>query len=94
VSDPLDVRRKRIRFRGWHRGMKEMDLILGIFIDAELENLPAEELDALEALLEVPDDMLYAWVVGREPVEPAHDTALFKRICGLSHLDGTMFRQK
>jgi len=33
-------------------------------------------------------------VVGREPVEPVHDTALFKRICDLSHLDGTMFRQK
>lgn len=93
MSDPLDVRRKRIRFRGWHRGMKEMDLILGIFIEAELDRLSADELDALEALMDVPDDQLYGWIAGRAPVEPPHDTPLFERVRGLRHLDGTMFRQ-
>lgn len=93
VSDPLDVRRKRIRFRGWHRGMKEMDIILGHFIDAELENLSEEELDQFEALLDVADDTLYGWIAGRGPVEPPHDTALFARIRTLAHLDGTPFRK-
>ena len=30
------VRRKRLRYRSWHRGMKEMDLILGRFADQAL----------------------------------------------------------
>jgi antitoxin CptB len=33
-SDGLDVRRRRILFRAWHRGMREMDLIMGRFADA------------------------------------------------------------
>ena len=59
-SNGLDDRRKRLLFRCWHRGTREMDLILGRFADAEIGNLSDDELTQLETLLEVPDPDLYA----------------------------------
>jgi antitoxin CptB len=78
--EPLDHRRRRARFRAWHRGMREVDLLLGRFADAHLARLSDAELDALEALMEVPDDQLYSWLVGRVPPAPEHKTSLFDRI--------------
>ena len=42
TSADLDVRRRRILFRAWHRGMREMDLIMGRFADAEIGTLSDE----------------------------------------------------
>lgn len=79
-SKGLDDRRKRLLFRCWHRGTREMDLILGRFADAEIGNLSETELDELENLLEVNDPDLYAAVTG-DKVLPADVTgALFLRI--------------
>jgi antitoxin CptB len=52
-SNGLDDRRKRLLFRCWHRGTREMDLILGRFADAEIGNLSDAELSELERVLEV-----------------------------------------
>jgi antitoxin CptB len=81
----LDPRRKRVLFRAWHRGMKEMDLIFGRFADREIATLSEDELGALEALMEEPDDAVYLWVVGRTPVPEALDTPLFGRIRAYKH---------
>jgi antitoxin CptB len=75
-----DVRRKRLYYQSCHRGMKEMDIILGGFAAEHIDALDAGELDALERLLALPDDALYVWFSGREPVPAELDTALFKRI--------------
>jgi antitoxin CptB len=77
---PLDARRPRIRFRAWHRGMLETDLLLGRFADAELEKLSAAELDDFEALLEAIDRDVFAWATGEAPIPEAYDTVLFRRI--------------
>ena len=61
----LEVRRKRARMRAWRRGMREMDLILGGFIDSHGETLDANRLDSFEALLARRDQDLYAWISGR-----------------------------
>jgi antitoxin CptB len=66
MSDPDDIRRKKLRFRAWHRGFREADLILGPFADARLAGFGAAELDAFEALIEQPDHDLYGWIVGRD----------------------------
>ena len=78
--EPLDDRRRRARFRAWHRGMREVDLLLGGFADAHLAGMSDADLDALEALMEVPDDQLYSWLVGRVAPAPEHKTLLFDRI--------------
>ena len=37
AGEEIAIRRKRLRYRAWHRGTKEMDLILGPFADANVE---------------------------------------------------------
>jgi len=64
----LDDRRKRLRFRSWHRGTREMDLLMGSFADAHVMGFGPAELDAYEAMLELSDPDLYDWYAGREPV--------------------------
>jgi antitoxin CptB len=79
-SGGLDDRRKRLLFRCWHRGTREMDLVLGRFADAEISNLTDEELGQFEHLIEVPDPDLYAALTGDRRLPPEHATALFERI--------------
>ena len=71
------ARLRRIRYRAWHRGFREADLILGPFADRHVENLAPAQLDALEALMEAPDQDLYDWIIGRRPVPAAHDGEVF-----------------
>lgn len=79
-SEGLDVRRRRIQFRAWHRGMREMDLIMGRFADARLRDLPDQDLPALEALLDLPDHDVFSWLTGEHAPPPDHDTPLFHKI--------------
>jgi antitoxin CptB len=79
-SGGLDDRRKRLLFRCWHRGTREMDLILGRFADAEIAGLSDDDLSRLEALLEVPDPDLYAALIGDKPLPAEYAGALFERI--------------
>jgi len=79
-SDGLDARRRKLLFRAWHRGMREMDLIMGRFADAWIEQLAAAELAEFEHLMEVPDRELLAWITGEADVPPNYDTALFRRL--------------
>jgi antitoxin CptB len=79
-SDGLDDRRKRLLFRCWHRGTREMDLILGRFADAEIASLADDELAQLERLIEVPDPDLYAALTGDNALPPEYATGLFDRI--------------
>jgi antitoxin CptB len=65
MTEELTKQRKRLRFRSWHRGMKELDLLLGSFSDQYLERFDTGQLARFEALLEVPEPALYAWLVSR-----------------------------
>ena len=75
-----EVRRRRIRFRAWHRGTREMDLLMGGFADAELARLSDAELDQLEHLLDLPDPQVFAWLAGMEDVPAEEQTALFDKV--------------
>ncbi|MBR1266026.1 succinate dehydrogenase assembly factor 2 [Bradyrhizobium sp. AUGA SZCCT0222] len=79
-SGGLDDRRKRLLFRCWHRGTREMDLILGRFADAEIADLSDSDMAELERLIEVPDPDLYAALTGDKPLDPEYASALFDRI--------------
>ena len=79
-SEGLDERRRRLLFRSWHRGTREMDLIMGRFADANIGALTETELGDFERLTDVPEPELYAWITGDRPVPPEHDTALFGRL--------------
>jgi antitoxin CptB len=79
-SEGLDERRRRILFRCWHRGMREMDLIMGRFADAMIASLPAAELDAFERLMEAPDPELYVWIVGDVAPPASYDGPMLRRL--------------
>jgi antitoxin CptB len=79
-SGGLDDRRKRLLFRCWHRGTREMDLILGRFADAEIANLSDGELTQLEHLMDVPDPDLYAALTDTMSLAPQYAGGLFDRI--------------
>ncbi|MEJ0061063.1 MAG: succinate dehydrogenase assembly factor 2 [Terricaulis sp.] len=70
----MDDRRKKLKFRAWRRGFREIDLILGGFADRRLEALDESGLQAFEALLNAPDQEVYAWLTKAEPAPPEHDT--------------------
>ena len=79
-SEGLDPRRRRLKFRLWHRGIREMDLVLGGFADAELAELADSDLAEVESWLDVPDQQMFAWVNGSEVAPPEVDTSLFKKL--------------
>ncbi len=66
--EELDNRRKRLIFRSWHRGMREMDLIMGTFADANVPAMDVAALDHYEELLNTPDPDVYDWISGQKPV--------------------------
>lgn len=76
----LDPRRKRARFRAWHRGMREMDLVMGRFADREMATLSEAELDEFEQLMELPDPDLFNWIAEFVPPPAEHDTPLLARM--------------
>ena len=80
TSADLDPRRRKILFRAWHRGIREMDLLMGQFADAEIWTLTESELDDFEALIEVPDRDLFSWITSSEETPTNYDTALFRRL--------------
>ena len=69
----IETRRKRVRFRCWHRGSREADLLLGRFADRHLDWFDAGQLARLETLLDQDDPDIWAWAVGRIPIPPAFD---------------------
>ena len=78
-------RRKRLLFRAQRRGFKEVDLIFGTYAEGALADLDEAGLDQFEALLKAPDQDVYAWLRGAQPVPDDHDNAVFaglKAVCG------------
>jgi antitoxin CptB len=80
-SAGIDERRRKILFRAWRRGMREMDLVMGHFADANLSAMSAAELDEFERLMDAPDPEVLSWITGEAPTPPAYDTPLFSRLC-------------
>jgi antitoxin CptB len=79
-SDGLDPRRKRLLFRCWHRGTREMDLFMGRFADVHLATMSDAEVSELERLSELPDPDLYAALTGFGEIPASHAGAMFERL--------------
>lgn len=80
-SADLDPRRRRILVRAWRRGIREMDLVIGGFADAEIDRLTDAELDELETLMAEDDADLLKWVTGEAETPERFRTPLFARMC-------------
>lgn len=83
-----DARRRRLVFRAWHRGTREMDLVMGRFTEAQVAALSEDEVDDLERLMEANDRDVFDWVSGMTTVPANYDTPVFRRLCAF-HLNPT-----
>ena len=78
AEDNISITRKRLIFRSWHRGTREIDLLLGKFADTHVPGFGAEELLQYDSLLQNSDPDIYNWISRAEPVPPEEDTAVVR----------------
>ncbi|MHC5307300.1 FAD assembly factor SdhE [Bartonella sp. LJL80] len=76
----LDTRRRKLVFRAWHRGIREMDLVLGQYVDAHVTTMDEETIDQLEFIMSFEDRDLLTWVTGEVAIPKDVDTPLFQDI--------------
>ena len=81
-----EIRLKRLRFRAWHRGTKEADLLIGGFFDAEGARWKAAELDWFEALLEEQDVDIMGWAIGTIAVPDRWQGPVMQRLRMLDYI--------
>lgn len=79
-SSDLDIRRRKALFRSWHRGIREMDLVLGQFADARIADLSEDDLSDYELLMEAPDRDIFSWLTGEAETPGNFDTPVFRQI--------------
>lgn len=79
-TETLETRRKRLLWRASHRGLREMDLLLGGFARTHIEQFGEPELDELEAIVGLPDQELMGWLLGGVPVPQRQATATLKAL--------------
>lgn len=88
--EQLEIRRRRLQFRCWHRGTQELDLVLGSVAETFLEHLDGAQLECFEALLDCPDVDLFDWIFFRIAPPPQHDHDLMRLLRGVAE---KMFEQ-
>lgn len=74
------ARRRRLKFRCWHRGMREVDLLLGRFADVTVDGMDDAGLAEFEALLDLPDPEILAWVTGGADVPADVENNLIRQL--------------
>jgi antitoxin CptB len=77
----MDTLKKRLYYQSQHRGMKEMDMLLGRFAEQHLEHMNHEELQQFEDLLAFSDQALYGWIFENEPLPADAPRELVLMIC-------------
>lgn len=63
-SEDREIRIKRLKYRANHRGIKEMDIVLGGFANRHLDQLGESQVEDFEKLLDEHDRDLLMWVTG------------------------------
>jgi len=81
----MDTRRRKLKFRAWRRGFREMDLLMGSFADQHLDAYDAAQLDQFEALLDLPDWEVFAWLVGQNEVPEDDRSAVLDQLIAFKY---------
>lgn len=77
-EDNISITRKRLIFRSWHRGTREIDLMLGRFAEAHVPEFDAEQLALYDRFLTNSDPDIYSWLSRQEPLPPSEDNAVVR----------------
>jgi antitoxin CptB len=70
---------ERVRWRS-RRGLLELDIVLGRFIEAHYAQLTGGEQQAFDALLDMPDNPLWDMIAGRANATHGEQQALLEKI--------------
>jgi antitoxin CptB len=76
-------RLKRLKFRCWHRGTREADMMIGGFFDAYHTQWNDLEIDWVEAFIEEQDVDIMGWALGAQPVPSEWRGALMNNLMKL-----------
>ena len=77
-AEDFATRLRRLRWR-CRRGMRELDVVLQHYLEARYSGAPATEQAAFEALLELQDPTLFAYLMRREsPTDPEQANVIAK----------------
>lgn len=82
----LETRIKRLRFRAWHRGTKEADLLIGGFFDQHHAGWTQEDAEFFEELLEEQDVDIMAWAMGTAEVPERYQSTIMNALKTLSYV--------
>ena len=82
----LGTRLKRLRFRAWHRGTKEADLMCGGFFDTFHESWSEADVDWFEALMEEQDVDIMGWAIGTIAVPDRWQGGMIERLRMLDYI--------
>ena len=80
LVEDLEIRRKRLRYNSWHRGTKELDLVLGQFGEKYLPTMSEKDIDLFEAIINENEHDIYAWLAGQKPIPMHHDNHIMNMI--------------
>lgn len=81
-----ETRLKRLRFRSWHRGTREADLLIGGFFDARSAAWSEAEIALVEALLEEQDVDIMAWAIGTATCPPRYAGSILDALRALNYV--------
>jgi antitoxin CptB len=76
AEDNISIKRKQLIFRSWHRGTREIDLMLGAFADAHIPQFDAAQCAAYERFLKNSDPDIFNWITGQEPIPPSEESGV------------------
>jgi len=79
-------RLRRLKFRAWHRGTKEADLMVGGFFDTYSARWSEEQADWFEALLEEEDVEIMAWAIGTAPCPTRYEGEMMQAMRKLDYV--------
>ena len=74
----LEITRKRLLWRATHRGIKEMDILVGGYAQKHLVAMSAADLEHFAGLLEIPDQDLLSWATNQSSVPPPQQSAMLE----------------
>ncbi len=78
----MNKRLERLRWRS-RRGLLELDIVLGRFIDTHYLQLNEPEQQTFEELLDMPDTTLWDMIVGVQRAQLSEQQALLEKIRSL-----------
>lgn len=81
----MQERKRKLKFRAWRRGFREMDLLMGQFADERIADMSDKELDEFERLLATPDWEVFAWIIGNKPVPPNYAGPVLDQLLGFRY---------